>query len=383
MNPRYIEVINGTSPHLLYKIPHKYHAAHPTGFVVIINTQLQINFSFTLCPLYICTSETNLPGNNPHDVILFYNESIGPLEHVLYKLWEEYKLTCCDKTEHSIKRYKYNNQVPPRKIIIPCFKRLENITAVLKRFKMIDAPPEGYKPQILLVEHSTFQEIDKIAEDFDCEYLWILLDPRIPDLPLGQFNKALCYDKSFIFGSPATWYLFHDNDILVPKTFWSLLDANVNRSGAKFLQPYTHRTPLYLHEAISEELRKNLQLVDMPIDNKNIQRPLPGAPGGSLYIHRDRYLDVGGHDPNLCWGYGPEDLLFFNKLQTLEPIAYADEPPIEMVHLWHPSAATYNPLLRDMDIFVKGYFMNLSSEQKKKIMEEKKSLLISILSGKL
>lgn len=381
MNPRYIEVINGTSPHLLYKIPHKYHAAHPTGFVVVTNIQKQ--FPFTICPLYFCESEVNLPGNNPHDVIVFYNESLGPLEDLLYKLWEEYKLTCCDKTQISIKRYKYNNQVPPRKIIIPCFKRLENLTAVLKRFQMIDSPPEGYKPQILLVEHSTFQEIDKIAEEFDCEYMWIFLDPRIPDLPLGQFNKALCYDKSFMTGSPATWYLFHDNDILVPKTFWSLLDANVNRSGAKFIQPYTHRTPFYLHEHVSEAFRKNLHLVDEPIDSKNIQTPIPGAPGGSLYIHRDRYLDVGGHDPNLCWGYGPEDLLFLDKLRTMAEIAYADDPPIEMFHLWHPTAELQNPFRREMDIFVKIYFVNLPLDQKKKLMEGKKNLLTSILMGKL
>jgi hypothetical protein len=107
----------------------------------------------------------------------------------------------------------------------------------------------------------------------------------------------------------------------------------------------------------------------------------PGAPGGSLYLKRERYLDVGGHDPNYCWGYGPEDLLFFNKLKIFEPIAYADDPPIEMIHLWHPTAAINNLFRFEMDWFVKIYMESRSIEERKFLMGGKQSLLEKILRG--
>ncbi len=376
----YIQILQGTSVEQLYSIPHKQLGAHPTGFVILHTEPLLLNFSFTICPLHTCSSEEKiLPGSNPHDVIVKYSQDQGSLEQILYTLYEHYKDTACEKTSFSMKRYIYEKKLPPRKIIIPCFQRKENLECVLQRFATIDLPDEGYRPQILLVEHSPYPELQPVAEQANCEYIWIFMDLRSPKLPLGQFNKALAYDKAFLFGSPADWYLFHDNDVLVPKDFWHKLDSNVKRAKTQFLQPYTGRCLFNLKPAVAEAFRANLTLADEPLDPAMYGERIPGAPGGSLYLSRERYLEAGGHDPQFCWGYGPEDALFYHKLELLEPIAFADDPPIEMIHLWHPTAASHNPFRQEMDFFVKGVFKGKNRDEKMGYMNYKREVLKNLL----
>jgi hypothetical protein len=371
----YLQAITTVSPETLYNLPHKHKGTYPTGFVLVSDERMEQEFPFTVCPLLVGAPGQPLPGSNPHDVIVRYTKEQGSLESVLYTLYERYKETLCERTEHSEKRYIAEKTFPPRKIIIPCFQRKENLVTVLKRFQTIDLPAEGYRPPILLVEHSPFPELESIATEHSCEYLWIFLDPRIPLTPLGQFNKALCYDKAFLSGTPATWYLFHDNDVIVPKDFWCRLDANLRRTNAQFLQPYTHRCLFNLKPVPAQMIRDEISFADEPLTPKMHSPLAPGAPGGSLYLSRERYLEAGGHDPQFCWGYGPEDTLFYHKLELLEPIAFADDPPIEMRHLWHPPAAVTNPLRAQMDFFVKGIFVEKPLEEKRAYMRFKQELL--------
>lgn len=373
----YMNIIMGSSVESLYKIPHVYKTPHPTGFIVRTDESIE-SFAFTVCPLQIIKSTDTLPDSNPQDVVVDYDSSMGSLESVLYTLYEQYKDSQCKETEKSKKYYLLQNIHSPRKIIIPCYKRQENLRAVLQRFAMIDLPVEGYRPPILLVEHSPYPEIEKIAEEFECEYLWIYMDIHHPELPVGQFNKALCYDKAFLYGTPASWYLFHDNDVLVPKDFWKKLDENVSRAKSQFIQPYTNRCLINLKPHISEVIRDNLSLVDEPVTEDMYYERHPGAPGGSLYLTRQRYLEAGGHDPNYCWGYGPEDALFYHKLSLFEEIAFADDPPIEMLHLWHPSAAPNSLFRNEMDYFVKKIYIEMPLEQKMLHIQEKQKILNSL-----
>ena len=383
MHKKYSDAINSTHVESLYTVSHKQVGAYPTGFVVIYMEPVE-EFPFTVCPLYFSSQEKEtVPGTNPHDVLVLYKKEYGSLESVLYTLYERYKETSCIRTEYSVKRFLFENKIPPRKIVIPCFKRKENLVPVLKRFQMIDLPKEGYRPSILLVEHSPIPELQEIAEEFQCEYIWIFLQPQNPYMQLGQFNKALCYDKAFLFGMPAEWYLFHDNDILVPKNFWDMLDQNVKRAKTQFIQPYTHRCLLNLKPAVAEMFREDLTLADQPLDESmyNDLTISTGAPGGSLYLTRQRYFDAGGHDPQFCWGYGPEDALFYQKLELLEPIAFADDPPIELIHLWHPPAQVTNPFRIQMDMFVKSFFKQRPEEWKRGYMEYKQEILKNLMQN--
>lgn len=377
MSQRYLEIISSDILQTLITLPHKHVGTHPTGFVVRTD-EVVTPFPFTVCPLSFVKKGEEPTGSNPQDVIVDYCKEDGDLQALLYKLWVLYFEKHCESTANSRKRYIFNKTLPPRKVVIPCLGRKENLIPTLRRLQSIDPPVEGYRPVICLVEHSPYPDLQQIADEFGCEYLWLLLDPRDPTLPIGQFNKALCYDKAFLYTSPAEWYLFHDNDVLVPKDFWKRIDENVKRAKTKFLQPYTHRCLLNTTPEIAEMFRRNIALADEPLLDDMFYPKTPGAPGGSLYLKRERYLDVGGHDPNYCWGYGPEDLLFFNKLAILEPIAYADEPPIEMIHLWHPTAQNNNPFLNEMDWFVKLFFQSKSLEERSIFMASKQALLEKI-----
>lgn len=363
MNPEYIRVIQQIQPADLLRIPVKRRGPAPTGFVVRSQDPAP-RFDFTVCPLsFVAGSTASVPPGNPYDVIVEYNSTMGSLEKILYTLYQEYQDTACEKTACSARRYILDKQVPKRKVLIPSLRRQENLGATLRRFAEIDPPSEGYHPCICIIEHSPQPELESLAAQHKCEYMWIFLDPRIPQIPVGQFNRALCYDRGVMNSMPAEWYLCHDNDLLVPKDFWACLDANIQRTQTRCIQPYTHRCVLYLHPEVAERFRANTRLTDEPLDPSMHQPLTPGAAGGSLYIHRDRYVQVGGHDPHLCWGYGPEDTLFFQKLKMLGPMAYADEPPIQMLHLWHPAAASQNPFHQDMDFFVKQIFLQQTPDQ--------------------
>lgn len=379
---KYVSVLENTNLLTLLTLPQKHIGVHPSGFIVELDQKEVVEpFAFTVCPLLFYNKGTPIPGTNPHDVLIFYSNQRGDLETLLYTLWEQYKEYHLEETSCSKKRYVYEKTLPPRKIVIPCLGRKENLVPTLKRLQMINLPREGYRPVTCIVEHSPFPDLDKIAMDFQCEYLWIFLDPRNCELPVGQFNKALCYDKSFLFTSPAEWYLFHDNDVLVPRDFWRRIDENVERANTKFLQPYTHRSLLNTVKEVAETLRENVSLADEKLTEDMIYPIIPGAPGGSLYLHRQRYLEVGGHDPNFFWGYGPEDKFFFEKLKLLEPISFADEPPIEMIHLWHPSAENNNPFRFQMDWFTHVFFKGKTLDEKISYMKNKRNILENILKA--
>lgn len=373
MDPRYKEMIENVPLQALYEFHHKYTNILPTGFTVLTKEHVHL-FPFTLCSLEIVETYENAKRKNMMDVVIDYTKDMGSLESVLYKTWEEYKEKNCETTSHSKRRYLYEGKLLPRKIVIPTLGRGYNLECVVRRFRMIEEPIEGYSPAIMVVEHSPSAEFEEYCRKENVEYLWFFLDPRDPTTPIGQFNKALCYDKAFLFGVKADWYLFHDNDVLVPHRFWSLLDENIKRTQTKFIQPYTHRCLLGLKEPIAPLFRADLSLVDKPIDPKDYNEIMEGAPGGSLYLHRDRYKEAGGHDPNYCWGWGPEDALFFYKMKLFEPIAYADDPPIEMVHLYHPSAAGNSIFHSSMEALVRGYFMRQSKEDLKPYFESKQKL---------
>ncbi len=378
MGQNYFEILQTISLSTLLTLPHKHVGVYPTGFVVRTN-ETPPSFPFTVCPLFFTKANEEPVGTNLHDVIVDYSKEDGDLETLLYKLYEQYREHHLEYTAKSQKRYRYTQRLPPRKIIIPCLGRKENLIPTLRRLQTIDVPSEGYLPRICIVEHSPYPELERIATEYQCEYLWIFLDPRDNTLPIGQFNKALCYDKAFLFGSPAEWYLFHDNDVLVPRDFWARLDKNVERAKTKFIQPYTHRSLLNTIPEIAQRLRENVNLADQGVTQEMIYPIVEGAPGGSLYLHRQRYLEVGGHDPNFFWGYGPEDKFFFEKVKLFEPIAYADDPPIEMIHLWHHNAASNNPFRFQMDWFVHSFLQSNSREEKDTMLTNKRALLEHIL----
>ena len=85
------------------------------------------------------------------------------------------------------------------------------------------------------------------------------------------------------------------------------------------------------------------------------------------------FEEVGGFDPELFWGYAAEDQFFWEKVNNVSQVGFADNPLIDMFHMWHPPSYTTNPLLHSMerDWIV---FKDLNAEEKMEIIKLKKEL---------
>ena len=146
--------------------------------------------------------------------------------------------------------------------------------------------------------------------------------------------------------------MMHDSDLLVPNNFFNKVQVYFNR-GAVALQPYSNRFVWQTNQEFSEKLQADLSIFYNGIDEQSVcSQNMPGAKGGSFILKSNLFADVGGYDPQLFWGYAPEDQLFWLKVQSLTSIEYADSPRLPLIHLWHPNAATKNPLLSEMDILI-------------------------------
>jgi hypothetical protein len=231
-------------------------------------------------------------------------------------------------------------------VIIPCKGRKELLEAALKALQSETAKTD-MRISITLLEHSESPEFEQFAKGTGIGWIYIPLRGE-KNSPIGQFNRGLCFDMGFLKGPIANYYLFHDNDLVVPNDFWLKLRANITRGPYRALQTYSDRFVWQTSRALSEKIQSDIislredALLECTKNN-------PGAKGGSIVVERNLYIEVGGHDPHLYFGYAPEDQFFWFKLQKMEKaIGFGDEPRIPLIHLWHLPAGDLNPLLNDM-----------------------------------
>ena len=232
-------------------------------------------------------------------------------------------------------------------ILIPCRGRRELLETTMKVF-LHENNYTNLRISITLIEHSETPEYREYAKQNG--FGWIYL-PSVGNShsPLGQFSRALCFDIGVLYGPPSKYYLLHDNDLLVPSNYWSRIQNYLDKK-IKLLQPYSDRFVWQTSKDISEHIQKDLNWYFISFNEQDFcTKNPPGAKGGSLLIESDLYKSVGGHDPQLVWGYGPEDSIFWLKCKQLVEIDYADDPRIPLTHLWHLPAGSSNPILNEMD----------------------------------
>ena len=235
-------------------------------------------------------------------------------------------------------------------IVIPCKGRRPLLETTIKVLKHEIAKTD-LRIAITLVEHTDSIEFKEYAFTEGLGWIHIPLSGGVGS-PLGQFNRGLCFDIGHLYGPPSNYYMMHDSDLLVPDNFFNKVQVYFNR-GAVALQPYSDRFVWQTNQEFSEKLQADLSIFYNGIDEQSVcSQNMPGAKGGSFILKSNLFADVGGYDPQLFWGYAPEDQLFWLKVQSLTSIEYADSPRLPLIHLWHPNAATKNPLLSEMDILI-------------------------------
>lgn len=217
-------------------------------------------------------------------------------------------------------------------IIIPVQNRKENFECLIKNLLSIDK--NKHTIMISVVEmndnkHKKFSEENKI------NYLSFYTD-------LYKFNKSLCGNfLHYIYEINSINYkylIFHDVDCLVNKDFIKNI-FEFNDYENKFIQPYKKNRVLYTEEKIAKNIRENIIKIDkIDESTEGIIEPGRGAPGGSIFMKKEFFENVGGLDYYFFSGYGPEDIFFYVKLLTL----YKNDNNnfSNIIHLWHESIHT-------------------------------------------
>jgi hypothetical protein len=235
-------------------------------------------------------------------------------------------------------------------IVIPCKGRKPLLETTIKVLKHEIAKTD-LRIVITLVEHTDEIQFKEYAFTEGLGWIHIPLSGGVGS-PLGQFNRGLCFDIGHLYGPPCKYYMMHDSDLLVPDNFFNKVQIYFNR-GAVALQPYSDRFVWQTNQEFSEKLQADLSIFYNGIAEHDVcTQNSPGAKGGSFILKSDLFVNVGGYDPQIFWGYAPEDQLFWLKVESLTSIKYADNPRMPLIHLWHPNAATKNPLLAEMDMLI-------------------------------
>jgi glycosyltransferase involved in cell wall biosynthesis len=235
-------------------------------------------------------------------------------------------------------------------IVIPCKGRKPLLETTIKVLKHEIAKTD-LRIVITLVEHTDSIEFKEYAFTEGLGWIHIPLTGGVGS-PLGQFNRGLCFDIGHLYGPPCKYYMMHDSDLLVPDIFFNKVQFYFNR-GAVALQPYSDRFVWQTNQEFSEKLQADLSIFYKGIDEHDVcTQNSPGAKGGSFILKSDLFANVGGYDPQIFWGYSPEDQLFWLKVGSIVLVEYADNPRMPLIHLWHPNAATKNPLLAEMDMLI-------------------------------
>jgi len=264
-------------------------------------------------------------------------------------------------------------------VIIGFRGRQEFIAPLIKSFKkafLNHSNNHGDKKifRFTFVEHDSEPRSKEIIESYGVDYIWT------PGNVTEQYSRSFAYNFGVKYAQKAKYYLLHDLDILVKENFFEELYENLGDS--RCMQTYGKRRVLYMSQtltprAIAGEVDFNTfdehtPDVSLPMFGG---QPALGSKGGSIVVEHDFYYDIGGFDPELFWGYAAEDQMFWDKALTrLGEVTFADNPPIDMFHMWHPPSHGTNPLIGEMENYMLQFRSFKKKDRKKYIENQSKSL---------
>jgi hypothetical protein len=194
------------------------------------------------------------------------------------------------------------------------------------------------------------------------------------------YSRSFAYNFGVKYSNKAKYYLLHDLDILVKENFFEELYKNLKNS--RCMQTYGKRRVLYLSQTLTPKVIN--KEVDFNFFNENSPdvslpmyagQPALGSKGGSIIIERELYYEIGGFDPEVFWAYAAEDQMFWDKAMTvLGEVDYADNPPIDIFHMWHPPTSMTNPLVYEMENYMLQ-FRNMKKKDRFRVLEIQKNNL--------
>lgn len=237
----------------------------------------------------------------------------------------------------------YNLLIPVRgrqRFLKPCLAHIRE-----------SAASASVSVRVVVIENAAEPAYPDLCREAGVAYVCVPPDDKRSE---GLFEKSLCYNMGFMEAPRTEWCIFHDVDILVERGFFEKVREHLAK-GAKWLQPYRERRVRMLSSYATALIEAGQYENDPGWMNEYSTPSKPGSPGGSIVVRSDDFEAVGGYDPELFYGYSPEDSFFWTKLEILHgkgqgiisnhflgSATYADNPPIEVYHLYHEPASGQN-----------------------------------------
>ena len=197
------------------------------------------------------------------------------------------------------------------------------------------------------------------------------------------FNKSLAMNLGAIFSMKSKSFIFHDLDCLLDVDFFNKIEENIENKGSKVLQCFHDRRIFYLNDELTKSIiNEEIGVIDLSPQTEGVMldpTPVPTAPGGSIYIDKDIFFEVGGYDPEFFIGYAPEDAFFWDKVELLGyKIESCDNPNIFIYHMNHDKILGIE-FPKMVKVFRQFYYEEIG--EKLNIVLEKKNILISFYNG--
>lgn len=276
----------------------------------------------------------------------------------LLEVFEENKIDY-----NSYKIYKRESEVqegfisngPKIAVIIPVRGRVEFHEPV-SRFLNMAKLASFANVSIIFVEHSYNPEHAGCCQD---NYLWV---PAKKD---EEFNKCLCFNMGFLH-EQADYYLFHDTDLLVQQ------DLFMNELKAKSYQAFKGSRVLYLNGESTKAIINGSD--KLPRLGEGVIVGRAGAPGGSILVERNRFIKVGGYDPEYFTGYSVEDQFFHDKLSLFDKVE-----SFEYSEMYHMDHGTHHARTKDLDFSILHKWQKMDKEEKVPLVDIKSDYLKSFI----
>jgi hypothetical protein len=203
------------------------------------------------------------------------------------------------------------------------------------------------KASIIVVQHDIAPTHRLISLEKKASYIFIPLDETNTD---NQYSRSLAYNVGYFANPNATSLLFHDIDVLFPHDYFSTFEKHYLNNNLKWLQNFNGKSLYCLNKDQTKKVFEVNGILNL-YSIQNVVKGGPGAAGGSVTCKTDLFKQVGGYDPEIFWGWAPEDSMFWTKLlcTVLEAgpmrnchqfenkinYVYADNPPLRLFHLFH------------------------------------------------
>lgn len=215
-------------------------------------------------------------------------------------------------------------------MIVPINGRVDFLNPLYKSF-IIAKEKSNLKISLTIVEMSKNSNQKEFCINNKINYIFIESD---------IFNKCLAMNFGALFSIKSKSFIFHDLDCLLDNDFFNKLYKNKKSKELKVLQCFPDRRLFYLNDELTESvINCKLNTNDLLPETEGVlldPTEIAQAPGGSIYIERDIFFEVGGYDPEFFYEHSPEDAFFWEKIELLgEKIGSCDNPRINLYHMSH------------------------------------------------